>query len=127
MQKFNPTELAAFAGNYARRIAGQPENFYRLMKKPLETKARKLNRHVLTDEELQAYSINLAQQCLKYFNSIPDEEISRHISPEVKRLAIEHGLDLKTDEKYFIRLTKEMAKASIQEFWNRLSKKLSKR
>ena len=127
MQKFNPTELAAFAGNYARHIAGQPESFYTLMKNPLETIARKLNRHVLTDEELRTYSINLAQQCLKYFNSIPDEGILKHISPEVKRLAIERGLDLIAEEKYFTRLTIEMARAAMNIFWFHLSKKLSKR
>jgi len=80
MQKFNSTELAAFVGDYARQMTGQPETFYLLMKRTIEAKIKKSTKQILSDNELLICSINLAKECLKYFNSIPDEGIYKNQS-----------------------------------------------
>ncbi|WP_316762359.1 hypothetical protein [Pedobacter aquatilis] len=127
MQKFNSIELAAFAANYARQMAGQPETYYLLMKSSLEAKVKKSYKQVLTEDELRDFSINLAKNCLKYFNSITDEGIYRNISLDIKKRASEQGLNLKAEDKYFRKLTKEMAKVSMNKCWEHISKKLKNR
>jgi len=49
------------------------------------------------------------------------------ISPDIKKRANEQGLDLKAEDKYFKKVTREIAKAALNKCWNHISQKLKKK